>query len=113
MKGKVIIEAIQEEETAAVAEVEGWDTEKGMARGLKIDIGMSATRLDVVEICYALCAAFKLDRMEQLMLAMKLTGMMPGEKRKEISIPGPMNGRKSDPDSPPPRCFNDNWEGDI
>ena len=103
MKGKIIIEAISQEVVDAECAANGWDTEKGTATGLSINIGMAATRAECVEVCYSLCKAFKLDVMEKVMLAMKLADMVPGETRRSYSVNGPLNGRKAEAgDAPPP-----------
>ena len=103
MKGKIVIECIQKDVVDAVAEAEGWDLEKGEATGLSINIGMAATRSEVVEVCYSLCTAFKLDPMEKMMLALKLAGAMPGESRRDCRVAGPWDGQPAEPggDAPP------------
>lgn len=102
MKGKIIIEALPEERVEAECAANGWDTENGTATGLSINIGLTATRAECVEVCYSLCKAFNLNAMEKVMLAMKLADMMPGETRRSYSVNGPLNGRKAEAGDAPP-----------
>ena len=114
MKGKIIIEAIPEERVEAECARNGWTEENAYRTGLSINIGMTATRRDVVEICAGLCAAFKLDAEEKAMLFMRLIGGGPGYRSKSFSVNGPRDGQRAEAgDAPPPRCFNDTSEGGI
>lgn len=103
MKGKVIIEAIPEECVEAECAANGWDTEKGTATGLSINIGMTATRRDVVEICAGLCEAFNLDAEEKAMLFLRLIGGERGYRRESFRTRGPLDGQRAEAeDAPPP-----------
>ena len=105
MKGKIIIEAIEEDEVNAVAEAEGWDGE-GKRTGIRVNTAMTATRSECVDICATLCRALHLSGMEITLLFAKLLDFVPGKKRKVISVNGPHHGRNVGPDEPPPRCFD-------
>ena len=114
MKGKIVIEAIPDERVEAECARNGWTEENAYRAGLSINIGMTASRRDVVEICAGLCEAFNLDAEEKAMLFMRLIcSEKPGYRSKTFRVNGPRNGQPAEAKDAPPRCFDDTSEGGI
>lgn len=105
MKGKIIIEAIPEERVEAECAANGWTEENAYRAGLTINIGMTATRRDVVEICAGLCEAFKMDAEEKAMLFLRLIGGERGYRSKSFRVSGPRDGQRAEAGDAPPAAL--------
>lgn len=101
MKGKILIEAISEDRVAAVADREGWAADGNRHGGISVNVGITATGSEAVEIVYALIKALDFSGMQIAALFMRLMGA-DDTKRVNYSMKGPMHGTSAKPGEDPP-----------